>query len=262
MGWVPGSDRLKRFFADTGPDGTIPKAPAGDVRLERRFSSARGRDVGLFTAVPQGSGDGRGLPVCLVLHGASATTADFTSFGFSHFLTAAVTEGVTPFVLVGADGGQKRWRSADAADHDDPQRMLIEEVPRWLEDRGFDFTRLAAWGWSMGGYGALLLAEGLGDRLRAAAAFSPAVPGKADGAPATADGRPRDVWAGIDRLAGDRIGVWCGTADSLYPNVKKFVGAMPSEPAIESYARGAHTRGYWNRTTPAAFRFIGDRLER
>src|SRR5215210_6779826 len=101
--------RAHRAMLDEGPPGVIPDAPEGQVRREQLRSIARGREVGLWTAVPYGHGDGAGLPVCLVLHGASATTADYDRFGFARFLTAAVQDGVPPFVLAGADGGRSRW---------------------------------------------------------------------------------------------------------------------------------------------------------
>lgn len=258
--WIPGTERIKRRLADTGPDGTIPDVPAGDVRLETRRSDARGTDVGLFTAVPEGHGAGEGLPVCLVLHGASATTADYERFGFGRFLTAAARAGVPPFVLVGVDGGRKLWRSAGPEDADDPQRMLIDEVPAWLDDRGFDWDRRAAWGWSMGGFGALLLAEALDGGLAAVAAFSPALPDDPEDLPPTDDGRPRDVWSGADRLAGTPVGLWCGTADPLIDRVRRFAEDLDPAPAIAAWARGDHERGYWDRITPDAFRFVGEAL--
>ena len=258
--WVPGTERVKRGFADTGPDGTIPDVPSGDVRLERHRSEARGTEVGLFTAVPDGHGTGEGLPVCLVLHGASATTADYEGFGLGRFLTAAVRDGVPPFVLVGVDGGQKLWRSSGPDDPDDPQRMLIDEVPAWLADRDFDLDRRAAWGWSMGGFGALLLAEALDGQLAAVAAFSPALPdGPEDRAP-TDDGRPRDVWSGADRLAPTPVGLWCGTADPLLDRVQRFAEGLDPSPRRAEWAEGAHERGYWDRITPTAFRFLGEAL--
>jgi len=173
----------------------IPSAPEGTVRLERIASTARGRAVGLFTAVPAGHGDGAGLPVCLILHGASATTADYRQFGFGRFLTAAVRAGAPPFVLAGADGGHDYWRPDG---RDDPQRMLTEEMPGWLTARGYDATRLAAYGWSMGGYGTLLLAERHPSLLRAVAALSPAI--------ATDD----PLITGVTALDPKRLGVWCG----------------------------------------------------
>ncbi len=252
---------IRNLGADTGPAGTIPDAPEGEISLTSRHSTARGTDVGFFTAVPAGSGDGKGLPVCLILHGASATTANYRDFGLPRFLSAAVESGVPPFVLAGVDGGVKSWRTENDDDPDDPQRMLLEEVPGWLTEAGFDADRLAAWGWSMGGHGSLLLAEAAPGRLKAVAAFSPAVPDKASGLPDTADGRPRDVWSAVDRLDGQHVGLWCGTSDALYDNVRAFAQKVPKGPAIAEWGKGAHTRRYWDRVTPDAFRFLGRQLD-
>lgn len=226
------------------PGGTIPDMPVGEVRLETVRSEARGRDVGLFTAVPAGQGNGAGLPVCLVLHGASATTADFAAFGLPQFLTAAVRAGAPPFVLVGVDGGRIRWEPTAG---DDPQRMLVEEVPVWCEQRGFDPTRMAAHGWSMGGYGSLLLAASHPGLLRAVAVLSPAVGG----------GLLAPI---VDQLEGDRVAVWCGKDDALYGPVQDFVASVPGGTAIAAYADGAHTRSYWNTVTVDALTFAGSRL--
>ena len=72
---------------------TSPRRPRARSRLEQVYSHARGKTVDLFTAVPHGHGDGAGLPVCLVLHGVTATPSDYQGFGLGRFLTAAVQRG-------------------------------------------------------------------------------------------------------------------------------------------------------------------------
>jgi enterochelin esterase-like enzyme len=223
----------------------IPKVPQGRIRLEQVPSAARGRTVGLFTAVPDGHGDGAGLPVCLVLHGASATTADFERFGFGRFLTAAVRAGTPPFVLAGADGGHSYWRGSGS---DDPQRMLTEEMPRWIDERGYDAGRLAAYGWSMGGYGSLYLAESHPTLLRAVAALSPAV------------AKDDPLVDGVRALDPKGVGIWCGRQDPLYDAARAIVAAIPGGPAIAHFADGKHTRIFWNSITLEAFGFVGRRL--
>jgi dienelactone hydrolase len=219
-----------------------PRPPVG---VERRFSTARGREVDFYTAVPDGHGDGRGLPVCLILHGGTARPADFAALGFRTLLTDAVRRGAAPFVLAGATGDRLAWqRSGD----DDPQRMVREEIPAWCAARGFDSTRLAAWGWSMGGYGALLLAAAFPGTVRAVAAFSPAV----------TPGDP--VFAGVSRLAGTPVGLWCGQDDALYPNVLALQAALPTAPAAGGYGPGRHHFAYWRTVVPPAFDFIADAL--
>jgi hypothetical protein len=219
----------------------IPSAPPGEEHLEHRWSAARGRTVGFYTAVPAGFGDGRGLPVCIVLHGASKTPDDYAALGLGRFLTDSVRRGLPPFVLAGADGGRLAWRPAAG---DDPQRMVHEEIPAWCRQRGFDATRVAAWGWSMGGYGALLLAEAFPGFLKGVAAFSPAV-------------QPDDDVVGAVRLLrGTPVGLWCGKQDSLYEEVLELRRRLPEPPRAGSFEDGRHNFGYWSRCLPAAVDFI------
>ncbi|MGC1211697.1 MAG: alpha/beta hydrolase-fold protein [Micromonospora sp.] len=228
-----------------GPAPNLPDAPAGDERLIQIRSAARGREVDFWTAVPDGYGDGRGLPVCLVLHGASATAEDFPRFGFARFLTDAVRHGVPPFVLAGATGGRLSWRRSR---DDDPQRMVREEVPSWCARRGFDTSRIAAWGWSMGGFGALLLAEAYPGWLRTVAVFSPAV-------------RPGDaVFQGAARLRGTPVGLWCGRQDGFLRDVRALARALPEPPARAEWADGRHNFTYWGTVIPDAFALLGAAL--
>lgn len=220
---------------------TLPDAPAGDERVERRSSPARGREVDFYTAVPAGYGDGRGLPVCLVLHGGSKRPPDFPGLGLGRFLTDAVRRGAAPFVLAGATGDRLAWRPHG---DDDPLRMVREEIPAWCAERGFDTTRIAAWGWSMGGSGSLLLAETHPDWVRAVAAFSPAVtPGD-------------DIFTMAGRLSSTPVGLWCGEDDSLLDAVK----ALPITPAAGGYQPGNHNFAYWSTVIPEAFSFLSGQL--
>lgn len=223
-------------------DALIPDAPPGDERLERRRSAARGRDVDFYTAVPADHGDGRGLPICLVLHGASATAADFAGFGLGRFLTAAVRAGAPPFVLAGATGDRLRWEPAGA---DDPQRMAAEEIPAWGAERGFDSGRVALWGWSMGGYGALRLAQARPRKYRHVEAFSPAI--------AEGDAVFRDA----GRLDGTPVQLSCGTEDGFHPAMEALDALLPGT-AIS--VPGGHSRTVWNGLTPAAFARIATAL--
>ena len=228
------------------PNPYIPDAAEGKVTLETVYSQERGADVDLFTAVPHGYGDGEGLPVVIVLHGATATPAVYQEFGLPRFLTAAVEGGAEPFVLAGAAGGLLRWEPQPSGDN--PQAMVLNEMPDWLNERGFDGDRRAVWGWSMGGYGALRLAEVAPGWGRATAAFSPAIgPGDA-------------VFADMDALTGQPLGLWCGTDDPLYDGVHEFATTLPEPPEIASFSEGGHTRVFWNDQTIEALTFLGSYL--
>lgn len=223
------------------PDPYIPDAAEGRVRLETVASAAMGTDLGLFTAVPAGYGDGAGLPVVVVLHGASAAAADLRGFGLARFVTAAVEAGAPPFVLVGTDDGPTGWVPVPGSD---PFMMLREELPGWLAGRGFDPGRRTLWGWSRGGYGALRLVLDDPGWTRAVALFSPAV--------SSADPALVDL-AGLEQLP---IGVWCGTDDGFYDDVREVVGRLPGAPEIERYAEGGHTRVFWNDHTVDALGWL------
>ncbi len=242
--WAAPPDPIGRALG-RHPEWFIPDAAEGTTRLETLSSAAMGGDVDLFTAVPAGYGDGVGLPVVVVLHGASASAAAFRDFGFSRFVTAAVEAGVPPFVLAGTDDGPAGWvRDGDV----DPPAFLRDELPALLSERGFDAERRAVWAWSRGGYGALRLALDTPDFARAWALFSPAVP---SGDPALDD---------LSALDGVPTAFWCGTDDNFYDSIRAVVDRLPEEPEIAVYGDGGHTRVFWNDHTLDAFAWLGNRL--
>ena len=100
--------------------------------------------------------------------------------------------------------------------------MLTDELVPMLAQRGLQTARIGLSGWSMGGYGALLLAEHLGRASCAGvAADSPALwrrasetaPGAFDDA---SDYAANDVYAGRPRLSGIPVRVVIGTSDPFY----------------------------------------------
>jgi S-formylglutathione hydrolase FrmB len=68
------------------------------------------------------------------------------------------------------------------------------------------------------------------------------------------------VFDDADQLAEQPLGVWCGTDDALYGNVRGFVAALPTDPVITSYSSGGHTYVYWNEHTVEALTFLASRL--
>src|SRR3954468_7776026 len=206
------------------PGYTIPPVKSGGIVTGAFNSSARkGRHVRWAVASPPGRKGPRApgaveyppgaatdepLPVALVLHGRSENFADsFGSHALDRFLADAVQTGTPPFALAAMDGGEHTyWHRR--ADGDDPQRMLLEEFLPMLRSRGLRTDRIGLSGWSMGGYGALLLAERLGSAGCAAVAVdSPALwrhagdtaPGAFDDA---GDYARNNVFAGRSRLSG------------------------------------------------------------
>lgn len=163
------------LFTDCGPDGSAPNVATGVLASGKFRSVARaGRTVGWTVAYPPGRA-GTGLPVCLVLHGRGADhAAAFQQLQMHKYLADAVRRGVPPFALASIDGGAAYWHPR--VNGDDPQAMLLQEFLPLLARRGLLTNRFGLIGWSMGGYGALLLAERLGAiRVAGVAAASPAL---------------------------------------------------------------------------------------
>ena len=82
---------------------------------------------------PPADRDGAGLPVVLVLHGSSASAADFRGFGFGRFVDrrggarrAAVRAG-RHRRRAGELGGRRQWRPTRS-------RCVLDELPRWLTE--------------------------------------------------------------------------------------------------------------------------------
>ena len=115
--------------------------------------------------------------------------------------------------------------------------MVLDELIPMLGEQGLDTSRVGFLGWSMGGYGALLLGSRLGPaRTAAICAVSPALwtssgataPGAFDGAD---DYAANSVW-GLPNLASIPIRIDCGDSDPFY------VGHQAVHRAAAQPARG------------------------
>lgn len=231
-GWALAPPRVKRRLG-LAPDPFIPDAPEGEVRLERMTSENMG-EIDLLTAVPHGFGDGAGLPVVVALHGAGQSAAALPDFGLPRFVTAAVDAGAPPFVLAATDDGPAGWVPVDGSD---PQAMLRDELPGWLEDRGYGAGRRALWGWSRGGYGALRFAQSAPDWAQALALYSPAM---SPGDPAYDD---------LGVLGTLPWGLWCATDDPYSDASVALSEQAPVAPDPWVQGTGGHTWVYWNDQT-------------
>jgi S-formylglutathione hydrolase FrmB len=256
---LPGGPTLRRTLGLTGPDGSIPDAPPGPVEVDRVRSAARGRDVDLLITRPDGAPPT--LPVCLALHGRGDGARSFEDLGVPQFLTAATRSGVPPFAVVAVDGGDNYYVARDPAD--DPQRMLVKELPSWLADRGLP-PPTGLLGISMGAFGALRFARSRRD-LHAVAVAAPAL------FQTWADAQDRDTfrderhWAANEPLrhtadlAGVPLGVWCGTEDPFVDAARELIDRTRPESA--EITAGAHENGYFLRVLPDMLRFVGTRLD-
>ncbi|MFD9123303.1 alpha/beta hydrolase [Kitasatospora sp. NPDC059571] len=257
---LPGGPALRRAVGMTGPDGTVPDVVPGPVRTDRVDSAARGLAVDLSVISPPGVADPARLPVCLVLHGRGGSARGMLDLGLPQFLAAATARGTAPFHLVAVDGGDATyWHRRTAGD--DPMAMLLDEVPRWLKDRGLAAPS-GVLGISMGGSGALQYARAREGGLGAVALLSPALfaswrdAATVDGYQDEADWRAHEPLLHLDQPLTRRLAVWCGTEDPFCPAARR----LADRAAETHFPRGAHTGGFWRRVLPDATAFVGDAL--
>jgi S-formylglutathione hydrolase FrmB len=260
-GLLPGRSWLHRHLGPTGEDGTVPRVAAGHVVSGSFVSRARlGRLCGWTIAFPPEQV--RDLPVAVVLHGrgnshSSAFNPNY--LGLDRFLTVAIRQGARPFALASVDGGETYWHARDSGE--DAGAMVLQEFVPLLASHGLDVGRLGFLGWSMGGYGALRLAEQLGrNRVAGVAAVSPALwhkfsesaPGAfddaADFADATVIGRQHN-------LDGIPLRVDCGEGDPFYSATRDYVRGFATRPP-GAFEPGNHDVGYWRSIAPHQIRFL------
>ena len=115
--------------------------------------------------------------------------------------------------------------------------MVLNELIPMLAAQGLEPTsRVGFLGWSMGGYGALLLGARLGAaRTAAICAVSPALwtssgasaPGAFDGAD---DYAANSVW-GLPALNSIPIRIDCGNSDPFYSATQQFIGQLGNPPS-------------------------------
>jgi S-formylglutathione hydrolase FrmB len=262
---LPGRTRVHDVLGLTGEDGVVPEVPAGPVESGSFASAARRTTVGWTVMYPHGQRSDARLPVVLVLHGRGGDhTSAINDLGADRYLTAAVQAGTPPFALATVDGGSDSYWHLRASG-EDPQSMLTAEFLPLLAKRGLQTDRYGVLGWSMGGYGALLLAADVGAaRVAAAGALSPALWHQASEASAGAFDSPGDFRAhGVFERAEDfkdvALRIDCGRDDPFAGAVRDLREELTAAGGVQA---GAHTPGYWRRMLPAQLAFLGGALAR
>jgi enterochelin esterase-like enzyme len=266
-GVLPGKGHLDVWLGACGSEAAVPTATPGPLVSGTFRSTARGGvDVGWTAAYPPKSTGSAALPVCVLLHARGGTHRwPFARLGLQHHLAAAVDAGtVRPFVLVSVDGGKAtNWHPR--ANGDDPQAMISDELLPMLHQRGLQTSRVGVWGWSLGGYGALLLGEHLGStRVAAVAAASPAIwtsfgsaqSGTFDDA---ADFQRNDVLARVSELGGIPVRVDTGGDDPFAGTTRQLISAVHPAPA-GGVSSGCHDPAFWSRHAAAELAFVGSHL--
>ncbi|MBP2334175.1 S-formylglutathione hydrolase FrmB [Saccharothrix coeruleofusca] len=260
-GNAPMSEALRYALGVAGPK---PGGKRAVVKVDRVFSAARGREVDFLTMVPPGVPT-RGLPMSILLHGLHGSARWAAVGGLPEVLVSAVGRGaVPPFGFVAVDGGDHYWH--ENVPGDDPMEMLLEEVPRWLAERGFGPV-FACTGASMGGFGALVYARRRHQRREALRAVAAMAPGLLTSWPEMAKRKAfadQAQWASldplrhVDELGPTPIGVWIGDRDRFIVGTRRFIAA--ARPAVASVIPGGHDDVFYHKVTPDVVRFLGRRV--
>jgi S-formylglutathione hydrolase FrmB len=127
--------------------------------------------------------------------------------------------------------------------------------------------RIGTMGISMGGYGAIILAEKYPDLISAVAAISPAIwtsypqahaanAGAFVSAEAFAD---NDAVTHAPQLTGKPVRVASGDQDPFHPGVESLEKALPSGSVVE-FTRGCHTDPFFLSQEPPSLSFLAQHL--
>jgi S-formylglutathione hydrolase FrmB len=285
-GTVPGKYFLARI---DGACGSAPPAPAGPppgTRVARFYSAYRRREVEMVTLIPPATASLRGLGVVIALHGADGSAAEMAGL----VAPAMTSAGVAGLAVICVDGGDTYWHSR--ADGDDPIGMMFYEVLPRAAAAGLATRRIGVTGLSMGGYGALLMAERLAARpvlrsyawtgngpfaplaqpgplpaVAAVAALSPAIfASYADAEAASqssfdspADFARNNVFAGLHALRYVPTWIACGADDPFQPETSLLLArlsALAGRQIGPGILSGCHDAAFWGRNMPAALSFL------
>ena len=270
-GVLPGKSELDRL------DGacSVPVRPfsfpsgIGPTVSGSFFSQKRNRQVAYSIGYPPLHNSGSRLPLVVMLHGFGGDHESALS-GLTPAQAVALpgADGtpLPPMALVTVDGGNGYW---NAHPGDDPMGMLVDELIPLCRDRGLgrEPRGIGAMGISMGGYGALLLAEKHPDLVGAVAAISPAIwtsyaqaqaanAGAYDSAAAFA---ANDAVTHAGSLSGTPVRVASGYGDPFYPGVRALAAALPTGSVVD-FSNGCHDGPFFASQEPASLQFLARTL--
>ncbi|CAN5389303.1 alpha/beta hydrolase-fold protein [soil metagenome] len=244
------------------PPPLEPVAAPAPTMVTGSFASAARGGVSTNWAIARPPGQSAPLRPIIALHGKGSDAATVMAGGVEQGLAEAVSAGLPPLAVVAVDGGGSYWHQR--ASGEDSGATVLDELMPLLAEQGLDTSRVAFLGWSMGGYGALLLGARLGPaRTAAICAVSPALwlssgaaaPGAFDGADDYAE---NSVW-GLPALGSIPVRIDCGNSDPFYTATREFIGQLPTPPA-GGFSPGGHDGSYWSSQLPAELAWIAPLL--
>jgi enterochelin esterase-like enzyme len=268
-GILPGQQRLDQLDgACSVTDHPLDVSTPGPSISGHFTSAARHRVVGYTIGYPPGHGEGDALPLVVMLHGYGGNHTNALA-GMSPGQAVALRIGgrpLPPLALVTVDGGNHYWNPHPG---DDPMAMVVDELLPMVQATGLGRPphKIGTMGISMGGYGALLLAEKYPHLFSAVAAISPAIwttysqaRTANGGAYASArDFADDDAVSNAGALAGVRVRVATGDSDPFLPGVQALARVLLPDAVVE-FSGGCHTGPYFLEQEPPSLSFLAHHL--
>ena len=246
----------------SAPLEPAPSSSPAPTMVTGSFVSAARGGTATNWAIARPPGQTKALRPVIALHGKGSDASTVMAGGVEQGLAQAVNAGLPPFAVVAVDGGGSYWHKR--ASGEDAGAMVLDELLPTLDTQDLDTSRVAFLGWSMGGYGALLLGGRLGPaRTAAICAVSPALwLSSGAAAPGAFDG-PDDFSAnsvfGMPALTSIPIRVDCGDSDPFFPATKQFIAQLPNPPA-GGFSPGGHDGEFWSSQLPAELTWMAPLL--
>jgi len=235
-----------------------PAASAAPTVLTGSFISAARGGIQTNWAIARPPGQTQPLPAVIALHGRGGSAASVMDLGVPEALAGLAGAGMPPFAVISVDGGDTYWHKR--ASGADSGAMVLTELLPMLAAQGLDTSRVGFLGWSMGGYGALLLGARLGPaRTAGICAVSPALwtsyLATDDGAFDTYHDWVQNTVFGLPALGSIPIRVDCGTSDRFYAASRQFVARL-RRPVAGGFSAGGHNESFWRAHLPDELRWM------
>ncbi len=269
-GVLPGRYRLDQLDGGCSVAATtLAFSGPGQSRSGTFHSPARGRTVGYTVAYPPGHEPGGPLPLVVMLHGFGANHSSALTGMSPAQAVALEIDGrpLPPMALVTVDGGNGYWNPHPA---DNPMAMVIDELIPMCQAMGLGQPphKIGTMGISMGGYGALLLAEKYPGLIASVAAISPAIwtnypeaHGADPGAYASAeDFEANDAVTHAHLLKDKPVRVASGDDDPFHPGVEALARGLPPS-AVVRFPPGCHTDPFFISQEAPSLSFLARHLQ-
>jgi S-formylglutathione hydrolase FrmB len=255
---------LRQRLFGCGGTPSVPRS-AYDVGYATFASSAMKTNVGYAIATPHDRRPDEALPLILALPGEGGHDADFNRYvGLPGYASAA---GVRACFVSPGDVNSTYYHPR--ADGTNMFACLVDELIPLVEQRhqvGGSRNRRATYGVSMGGFGALLIAQQRPDLICATVGSSPAVfpsyHAAITGHPHTfdseADWEQWGVWTHASSMGGVPVRIDCGQSDPFASTARSLIQRIPG--AVGEISSGCHQRSFWRRKVSAQLKFLDRHL--